>query len=64
MLWFNEARDSIKTDNPGISFIDVAKKGGEIWKKMTSSDKEVNHDDNSVNILVTLLSKFNILVKG
>lgn len=55
MLWFNEARDSIKADNPGISFIDIAKKGGEIWKKMTSSDKEVNHDD-FVNFLVILSS--------
>lgn len=56
MLWFNEARDSIKADNPGISFIDIAKKGGEIWKKMTSSDKEVNHDDNFANFLVILSS--------
>lgn len=41
MLWFNEARDKIKSDNPGISFVDIAKKGGEIWKTMSTSDKSV-----------------------
>ncbi|XP_050437170.1 FACT complex subunit Ssrp1 isoform X2 [Adelges cooleyi] len=39
MIWFNEARDEIKSSNPGISFAEIGKKGGEIWKKMTSSDK-------------------------
>ncbi|XP_025423207.1 FACT complex subunit Ssrp1 [Sipha flava] len=39
MIWFNSARDSIKANNPGISFGDIGKKGGEIWKKMSSSDK-------------------------
>ncbi|XP_050535918.1 FACT complex subunit Ssrp1 [Daktulosphaira vitifoliae] len=39
MLWFNEARDDIKANNPGISFADVGKKGGEMWKKMSSSEK-------------------------
>ncbi|KAL1132560.1 hypothetical protein AAG570_010512 [Ranatra chinensis] len=34
MLWFNENREKIKTDNPGISFTDIAKKGGELWKKL------------------------------
>ncbi|XP_060878435.1 FACT complex subunit Ssrp1 [Metopolophium dirhodum] len=39
MIWFNEAREEIKSDNPGISFVDIAKKGGELWKKMSTSDK-------------------------
>lgn len=41
MLWFNESRDKIKSDNPGISFVNIAKKGGEIWKTMSTSDKAV-----------------------
>ncbi|KAL4097615.1 hypothetical protein QTP88_022358 [Uroleucon formosanum] len=39
MIWFNEAREEIKSDNPGISFVDIAKKGGELWKKMSTSEK-------------------------
>ncbi|XP_026809637.1 FACT complex subunit Ssrp1 [Rhopalosiphum maidis] len=39
MIWFNEARDEIKSDNPGISFVEIAKKGGELWKKMSTSEK-------------------------
>ncbi|XP_014244293.1 FACT complex subunit Ssrp1 isoform X2 [Cimex lectularius] len=37
MLWFNDSREKIKADNPGISFTDIAKKGGELWKNL--SDK-------------------------
>jgi len=48
-MWFNDARESIKSDNPGISFVDVAKKAGEIWKKLSSSEKGVNY----FNLLVT-----------
>ncbi|XP_065226212.1 FACT complex subunit Ssrp1 [Planococcus citri] len=40
MVWFNETREKIKSDNPGISFTDIAKKGGEMWKKLTSDDKQ------------------------
>jgi len=43
MIWFNEARDEIKSDNPGISFVEIAKKGGELWKKMSTSEKSVNN---------------------
>lgn len=43
MIWFNEARDEIKSSNPGITFAEIGKKGGEIWKKMTPSDKVVNN---------------------
>lgn len=41
MIWLNENREKIKTDNPGISFTDIAKKAGEIWKEMT--DKKVTY---------------------
>lgn len=34
MLWFNENREKIKAENPGITFTDIAKKGGEMWKKL------------------------------
>lgn len=40
MLWFNETRDKIKTDNPGITFAEIGKKGGEMWKALGTSDKE------------------------
>lgn len=40
MLWLNSNREKIKEDNPGISFTDVAKKGGELWKEM--KDKSVS----------------------
>ncbi|KAG8334273.1 FACT complex subunit ssrp1 [Homalodisca vitripennis] len=33
-LWFNENREKIKSDNPGIAFLDIAKKGGELWKAL------------------------------
>lgn len=42
MLWFNETREKIKSENPGISFAEIGKKGGEMWKKLTSKDKEVS----------------------
>lgn len=42
-LWFTEMREQIKTDNPGISFTDIAKKGGELWKKLGSKEKEVSN---------------------
>lgn len=41
MLWFNENRERIKTENPGIAFTDIAKKGGEMWKKL--EDKSVSN---------------------
>lgn len=40
MIYMQENREKIKTDNPGISFTDIAKKAGEIWKEMT--DKSVS----------------------
>lgn len=32
MLWLNEARVSIKKDNPDFKVTEVAKKGGELWR--------------------------------
>lgn len=40
MIYMTENREKIKSDNPGISFTDIAKKAGEIWKEMT--DKSVS----------------------
>ena len=34
MLWLNSSREQIKSDNPGISVTEIAKKGGEMWKEM------------------------------
>lgn len=34
MLWLNESRETIKKDNPGISFTEIAKKGGELWQAL------------------------------
>jgi len=34
MLWLNNARDSIKADNPGIAVTEIAKKGGEMWREL------------------------------
>lgn len=39
MLWLNETRETIKKDNPGISFTDIAKKGGELWQAMKDKTK-------------------------
>lgn len=47
MLWLNETRETIKKDNPGISFTDVAKKGGELWsslKDKTKWEEKANKD--------------------
>lgn len=34
MIWLNETREKIKSENPGISVTDIAKKGGELWKEL------------------------------
>lgn len=39
MLWLNDTREQIKRDNPGISVIEIAKKGGEMWREL--KDKSV-----------------------
>lgn len=39
MMWLNSSREKIKSDNPGISVTEIAKKGGEMWKEM--KDKSV-----------------------
>ncbi|XP_078496516.1 FACT complex subunit SSRP1-like [Lissotriton helveticus] len=40
MIWLNASREKIKSDNPGISIIDLSKKAGEPWKGMYDDDKE------------------------
>lgn len=35
MIWLNENREKIKTENPGIKPTEVAKMGGEMWGKLT-----------------------------
>lgn len=44
MLWMNDMRDTIKKDNPGIAFTDIAKKGGELWKNISSKEKAEYED--------------------
>lgn len=34
MMWLNASREKIKSDNPGISVTEIAKKGGEMWKEL------------------------------
>uniref|UniRef100_A0A182RTJ7 FACT complex subunit SSRP1 n=1 Tax=Anopheles funestus TaxID=62324 RepID=A0A182RTJ7_ANOFN len=34
MLWMNATRDQIRKDNPGLSMIDISRKGGELWKDL------------------------------
>ncbi|XP_039859502.1 deoxyribonuclease 1 like 4, tandem duplicate 1 isoform X2 [Simochromis diagramma] len=39
LIFTSEQREKIKVDNPGISITDIAKKFGEMWKKMSTTDK-------------------------
>ncbi|KAK4874995.1 hypothetical protein RN001_011417 [Aquatica leii] len=34
MIWLNEHREEIKSENPGIKVTEIAKKGGEMWKEL------------------------------
>ncbi|KAF5287802.1 hypothetical protein FQR65_LT12170 [Abscondita terminalis] len=34
MLWLNEHREKIKSENPGIKVTEIAKKAGEMWKEL------------------------------
>lgn len=34
MLWLNEHREEIKSENPGIKVTEIAKKGGEMWSAL------------------------------
>lgn len=34
MLWLNNARESIKSENPGIAVTEIAKKAGEMWREL------------------------------
>lgn len=39
MLWLNENREQIKKDFPSLSFTDIAKKAGELWKDVKDRSK-------------------------
>lgn len=39
LIFTSEHREKIKADNPGISITDIAKKFGEMWKKMSTTEK-------------------------
>lgn len=39
MVWFNETRDQIRKDNPGLKITDISKKAGEMWREM--KDKSI-----------------------
>ena len=56
-LWLNENREQIKSDNPGASVADIAKKGGELWREL--KDKSVRGlPPISVNALVFCKGKY------
>ena len=39
-LWMNENREKVKTEHPGLSLPEFAKKAGELWREL--SDKSVS----------------------
>ncbi|XP_074643188.1 FACT complex subunit SSRP1-like [Tubulanus polymorphus] len=38
-LWMAEMRETIKSDNPGISITDLSRKAGELWKEVTDKSE-------------------------
>ncbi|XP_078432185.1 FACT complex subunit SSRP1-like [Wolffia australiana] len=40
MFFSNSERDKVKKNNPGMSFTDVGRTLGEMWKKMSAEEKE------------------------
>ena len=40
-LWLAENRNAIKEENPGIKITEIAKKAGELWRALETSDKQV-----------------------
>jgi len=40
MIFSQENREKIMTENPGIKFTEVAKKAGEMWKSITAEEKK------------------------
>jgi high mobility group protein B2 len=34
MIWLNDARESIKKENPDYKVTEIAKRGGELWRAM------------------------------
>ncbi|KAK9509749.1 hypothetical protein O3M35_006994 [Rhynocoris fuscipes] len=42
LLWTKENRDRIKEENPGITFLELSKKAGEMWKAIEDKSKWLN----------------------
>ncbi|EAX98410.1 HMG box family protein [Trichomonas vaginalis G3] len=40
IIFSKEKRPQVKAENPGISFGDIAKKLGEMWKNMSEEEKK------------------------
>merc|ERR1711962_872188 len=40
MLWLNNSRERIKSENPGISITGISKKAGEMWRQLGKDEKE------------------------
>lgn len=40
MLWLNNSRERIKSENPGISITEISKKAGEMWRQLGKEEKE------------------------
>lgn len=58
MIYMTENREKIKADNPGISFTDIAKKAGEIWKEMKDKSVSWRRRKNRICKLMILFSFF------
>lgn len=43
LLWMSDNRDNLKEQFPGLSITDLSKKGGELWKELSVSEKEVGN---------------------
>lgn len=61
MIYMTENREKIKEDNPGISFTDIAKKAGEIWKEMT--DKSVRNPITVLYLIHRQTGRYNYSVR-
>lgn len=48
MFFANETRDSVRTDNPGITFGQIGRVLGERWKAM-STDEKVPFEEKALN---------------
>lgn len=56
MLWLNNSRERIKSENPGISITEISKKAGEMWRQLGKEDKEVRLENEEVERGATVVS--------